>query len=155
MSKYFFTFIAVFLFQLIFAQHLAINNIRPDLLIIFVLHLAVKNGNFWGAIFGFVIGVIADLFDVGPAIGVLPLVYLIVGYAGGFLYRQHHKIHPITFYFICLVIMIFPYIIFVFSHSQYLYFNDFPAFLFLWFKMTLCTVIIFTILQLFLPLRKI
>jgi len=155
MIKYFFTFIAVFLIQLIFVQHLTINNIRPDLLIIFVLYLAVKNGSFRGTIFGFLIGVIADLFDVGSTIGVLPLLYSISGYIGGFLHEQRNKIQPIMFYIICLLIMILPYIIFVYSNSQYLYFNDFPAFLFLWFKMTLYTALIFTILQLFLPLRKI
>ena len=103
---------------------------------------------------GFGVGIVANLFDSGMTIGILPLIYSIVGYSGGFLKSQHYKMVPFYFNFLCFLIIIGSFFIYSYFNYNYFFYNDFRIFLLTWFKTTLYTISLLAIVQFILPLRK-
>ncbi len=154
MKKYGLIFIIALLMQIFLANLLSVGSVRPDFLIIFVLYFAVNYGSFKGTLAGFSIGIIISMFDGGLVIGLLPLIYSIVGYTGGFLKTQHYKMIPAVFNISCFLIIFGSFFIYTYFNYDYLFYNDFKIFLLTWFKTTLYTLSILIILQFIVPLRR-
>jgi rod shape-determining protein MreD len=154
MKKYGLIFIIASLMQIFLANLLSVGSVRPDFLIIFVLYFAVNNGSFKGTLVGFSIGIIISMFDSGLVIGLLPLIYSIVGYTGGFLKTQHYKMIPVVFNISSFLIIFGSFFIYTYFNYDYLFYNDFKIFLLTWFKTTLYTLSILIILQFIVPLRR-
>jgi len=57
-------FVVLLLFQLTFANLMAIYEIKPDFILIFVIYLSLHYGRLWGSGAGFLMGVIEDNFLV-------------------------------------------------------------------------------------------
>ena len=55
----------VLFFQILFVESLAINTIRPDFLVLFIIYITISNGRLIGLTMGFTIGLISDLSGVG------------------------------------------------------------------------------------------
>jgi len=141
--------------QIFLSNLISIRGIRPDLLIIFVIYIAVNYGSFKGVLSGFLIGIIASIFDSGITFGILPLVYSIVGYSGGYLKSQHYRITPFYFNFSCFLIIVGSFFIYSYFNYNYLFYNDFQIFVRIWIKTTLYTLSLLVIVQFIVPLRKI
>jgi rod shape-determining protein MreD len=154
MKKYGLIFIIVLLMQVFLSNLLSIGGVRPDFLIIFVLYFAVIYGSFKGVLTGFSIGIIISIFDAGLTAGLLPLIYSIVGYAGGFLKTQHYKMFPAFFNVSCFFIIFGSFFIYTFFNYDYLFYNDLKIFLLTWLKTSLYTLSILAILQFIIPLRR-
>ena len=105
MKKYGLILIITFILQIFLSNLFSIKGVRPDFLIIFILYFAVNFGSFKGTLAGFSLGLIAGLFNSGLTVGILPLIYSIVGYTGGFLQSQHNKMVPFYFNFSCFLII--------------------------------------------------
>ena len=154
MKKYGLIFIIVFLMQIFLSNLLSIGGRRPDFLIIFVLYFAVNYGSFKGILAGFSTGIIVSIFDRGLIIGLLPLIYSIVGYAGGFLKTQHYKMVS-TFFILSGFLIIFgSFFIYTYFNYDYLFYNNIKIFLLTWLKTALYTLSILAILQFIVPLRR-
>ena len=154
MKKYGIIFIIVLLTQIFLSNLLSVGGVRPDFLIIFVLYFAVNFGSFKGVLAGFSIGIITSIFTGGLTVGLLPLIYSFVGYAGGFLKTRHYKMFPIIFNLSCFLIIFGIYFIYTYFNYEYLFYNDFTVFLLTWLKTTLYTLSILAILQFIVPLRR-
>ena len=154
MKKYGLIFIIPLLMQIFLSNILSIGNVRPDFLIIFVLYFAINYGSFKGVVGGFSIGIIVSIFDGGLIIGLLPLIYSIVGYAGGFLKTQHYKMVPFYFNLSCFLIIFGSFFIYTYFNYDYLFYNDLKIFLLTWLKTALYTLSILAILQFIVPLRR-
>jgi len=154
MKKYGVISIIAFLMQIFFSNLFSIRGVRPDFLIIFVLYFAVNFGSFKGVLAGFSVGIVASLFDSGMITGLLPLIYSIVGYSGGFLKSQHYKMIPFYFNFSCFLIIIGCFFIYSYFNYNYLFYNDFKIFLLTWFKTGLYTLSLLAIVQFIVPLRN-
>ena len=154
MKKYGVILIIAFLMQIFLSNLFSIRGVRPDFLIIFVLYFAVNFGSFKGVIAGFSVGIAASLFDSGIIIGLLPLIYSIVGYSGGFLKSQHYKMIPFYFNFSCFLIIIGCFFIYSYFNYNYLFYNDFKIFLLTWFKTAFYTISLLAIVQFIVPLRN-
>ena len=154
MKKYGIIFIIVLLIQIFLSNLLSIGGVRPDFLIIFILYFAVNYGSFKGVLVGFSTGIIVSIFDGGLMIGLLPLIYSIVGYIGGFLKTQHYKMVPVFFNVSCFLIIFGSFFIYTFFNYDYLFYNDLKIFLFTWLKSVLYTLSILAILQFIIPLRR-
>lgn len=154
MKKYGLIFIIVLLMQIFLSNLLSVGGVRPDFLIIFVLYFAVIYGSFKGVLAGFGIGITASILDSGLIIGLLPLIYSIVGYAGGFLKTQHYKMFPAFFNVSCFFIIFGSFLIYTYFNYDYLFYNDINIFLLTWFKTSLYTISILAILQFIVPLRR-
>ena len=154
MKKYGLIFIIALLMQIFLSNLLSIGSVRPDFLIIYVLYFAVNYGSFNGVLVGFSIGIIISIFDGGLIIGLLALIYSIVGYSGGFLKTKHHKMVPVVFNLSCFLIIFGSFFIYTFFNYDYLFYNDLIIFLLTWLKTTLYTLSILLILQFIVPLRR-
>lgn len=154
MKKYGLIFIIVLLIQIFLSNLLSVGNVRPDFLIIFVLYFAVIYGSFKGVLAGFSIGIITSIFDSGLTFGLLPLIYSIVGYAGGFLKTQHSKLVPAFFNLSCFLLIFGSFFIYTYFNYEYLFYNNFKIFLLTWIKTSAYTLSILAILQFIIPLRK-
>jgi len=154
MKKYALIFGIIFLVQIFLSNLISIKGVRPDLLIIFVLYVAVNYGSFKGVLSGFLIGIIASIFDSGITLGILPLVYSIVGYSGGYLKSKHYKMASFNFNFSCFLIIIGSFFIYSYFNYNYLFYNDFQIFVRTWIKTTLYTLSLLAIVQFIVPLRK-
>jgi len=154
MKKYGVISIIAFLMQIFFSNLFSIRGVRPDFLIIFVLYFAVNFGSFKGVLAGFSVGIVASLFDSGMITGLLPLIYSIVGYSGGFLKSQHYKMIPFYFNFSCFLIIIGCFFIYSYFNYNYLFYNDFKIFLLTWFKTAIYTISLLAIVQFIVPLRN-
>ena len=154
MKKYGVILIIAFLMQIFLSNLFSIRGVRPDFLIIFILYFAVNFGSFKGVLTGFSVGIISSYFDSGMTIGILPLIYSIVGYSGGFLKSQHYKMIPFYFNFSCFLIIIGCFFIYSYFNYNYLFYNDFKIFLLTWFKTALYTISLLAIVQFIVPLRN-
>lgn len=75
---------AAFVLQVMFAPHMAIFGVVPNLLLLVVVTLAFVEGPSAGAIGGFAAGLLLDLLGTAP-IGAWALVLSITGYTTGML----------------------------------------------------------------------
>lgn len=62
-------------------------NIAPDLVIIVIIYIGIKNGQIEGMVFGFFSGIILDFLS-GSFIGLSALSYSIAGFIGGYFKRD-------------------------------------------------------------------
>jgi rod shape-determining protein MreD len=76
------TLLAGFVVQAALAPYLAIGDIVPNFFLLIVVTLALVEGPGWGAVSGFVAGLLFDLIGTGP-VGPMALVLSVVGYATG------------------------------------------------------------------------
>ncbi len=74
--------VAAFLLQVMFAPHIAVFGVVPNLLLLVVITLAFVEGPSAGAVAGFIAGLAADLLSTGP-VGSWALVLAVTGYVGG------------------------------------------------------------------------
>lgn len=76
--------------QSTFVQEIAIGGITMNLLMITVVSFALIRGKIEGAVIGFLIGLMQDVF-FGNVIGFYALLYMYIGFFGGFINRALYK----------------------------------------------------------------
>ena len=146
--------LVVFLLQLIFADFLTINNIRPDFLIIYILYIALIYGRLVSIILAFIIGLISDLLGVSSYLGLTPLTLSITAYLSGFLHGKYERLLPYVFHSCWLVIFFLHFFILNYFLFQSLYISDKIDFLIIWLTSSSYTLIFIFILQFFYPLKE-
>ncbi len=72
---------------------LTIEGITPDILLIWVVYIALRNGQLQGTLWGFAIGLMFD-FVTGNFIGLSAMTKTICGFTAGYFYNEN-KIHLI------------------------------------------------------------
>ncbi len=92
---------------------LAIQKIRPDFLLIFIIFIGQKEGKNFGQLSGFFIGLMVDLLGMGTFIGLSVFVKTLSGFLSGYLKNQKNKMNIFSYYLIVLVI--------IFLHFFFLY----------------------------------
>jgi len=86
------------LIQILFGPWLTIREIRPDFLLILVLYVGRTRGKIGGQVFGFTIGLIADMIGLGSFVGLSALTKTIAGFGAGLLKNRNHRLNPVLFY---------------------------------------------------------
>lgn len=75
-------------FQTTVVQLLSLRGITPDVLIVWVVYLALKEGQLRGTLWGFAIGLLMDLVS-GDFLGLSALSKTICGFLGGYFYNEN------------------------------------------------------------------
>jgi len=88
----------ILFFEILISDLIIINNIRPDLLLIYILYTSLKYGRLKGLLSGFILGILEDLITGSIYFGISALCKTISGFLFGQLSNQFNKINPI-FYF--------------------------------------------------------
>lgn len=83
---------------------IAIEGISPDLMLIFVVYVALKNGQITGSVAGFITGLLIDL-TVDFTLGLSALSKTIAGFVAGYFYNETKiEINTETFRFFSIVL---------------------------------------------------
>ena len=138
----------VLFFQILFVESLAINAIRPDFLVLFIIYITISNGRLIGLTMGFTIGLISDLSGVGSYFGLSPLSLSITAYLSGFLYLKYE------FHSIWIIILILHFYIITYFRFQSVFLSSKTEFFVIWIMTFGYTFIFFIIMQYFFPLRE-
>ena len=154
-NKLILTGIFIWILQLLSADFLAINTIRPDFIFILVLYSSLKYGRLTGIVFGFMIGLLVDLSGTASFFGLSPLTYSITGYLGGSLIGKYSTMSLLYFSLFWIGILAFHFLIY--SIVQYQHIIGVNTFLFWskWFATCVYTLCFTGILQFIYPLHKI
>ena len=144
----------VLFFQILFVESLAINAIRPDFLVLFIIYITISNGRLIGLIIGFTIGLISDLSGVGSYFGLSPLSLSITAYLSGFLYLKYERLFPYVFHSIWIIILILHFYIITYFRFQSVFLSSKTEFFVIWIMTFGYTFIFFIIMQYFFPLRE-
>jgi rod shape-determining protein MreD len=73
-------FVVAALLQTLVISRVSILGVSADLFLILTVILAISRGPLWGAVFGFVAGIAADIAYLQP-LGLRALVYVVTGYS--------------------------------------------------------------------------
>ena len=144
----------VLFFQILFVESLAINTIRPDFLVLFIIYITISNGRLIGLIMGFTIGLISDLSGVGSYFGLSPLSLSITAYLSGFLYLKYERLLPYVFHSIWIIILFLHFYIITYFRFQSVFLSSKTEFFVIWIMTFGYTFIFFIIMQYFFPLRE-
>ena len=128
MLKIFLFSLLVVLFQLISSELLAINQISPDFLLIFVLYSTLIFGRFKGILIAFTLGFISDLSGIGSYFGLHPLLLSTASYAISFLIGRYEKMLPYIFYSYWIVIILLYFFIMAYFRFQVLFLSNFTGY---------------------------
>ena len=145
----------VWIIQLIFADILSINDVRPDFIVLLVLYWAIKYGRFIGVVSGTLIGFIVDLSGTATFFGLSPLIYSITGYLSGNLNGTHTKLNPVYFSFFWITILCFQFLVFCSIQYQDLWVLNKKLFFGKWVGTCIYTISFAGIIQLIYPLHRI
>lgn len=90
--KYYTLLLLLIIIQNTFIWLIAVSqyNIVPDLVLIGVFLLGIKRGKIEGMISGFIAGLILDIM-AGSFLGLLALIYTVMGFTGGFFKETKDK----------------------------------------------------------------
>ncbi len=153
MSNYTLTFAFAFIFHLFLVDFLSIHGVRPDFFLIFVLYIGIREGCLWGVISGFLIGLLSDLLGLSSHFGLSSLTYVIIGYVGGFLQKQHLRLEPLIFHIAWVFIVLLGFFVYVFFSDLVGGFRDYGPVWSKWIYTSSYTLGFLLILQPVVPLR--
>ena len=144
----------VVLFQLITSELLAINQISPDFLLIFVLYSTLIFGRFKGILIAFSLGFISDLSGIGSYFGLHPLLLSTTSYAVSFLIGRYEKMLPYIFYSYWIVIILLYFFIMSYFRFQVLFLSNFTGYVIQSIYLFLYTFTFIFILQFFYSIEQ-
>ena len=91
--------------QLNIVPYISIGTIKPDLILILLIFLTLKNGQIYGSVLGFLFGFFFDLFS-GGMLGATMFSKTTAGFIGGYFYNENkidYTTSSIAFVFIVLL----------------------------------------------------
>ena len=154
MLKIFLFSLLVVLFQLISSELLAINQISPDFLLIFVLYSTLIFGRFKGILIAFSLGLISDLSGIGSYFGLHPLLLSTASYAVSFLIGRYEKMLPYIFYSYWIVIILLYFFLMAYFRFQVLFLSNFTGYIIQSIYLFLYTFTFIFILQFFYSIEQ-
>lgn len=145
----------IFLLQYFLSEHITIQQIRPDFLVIFIIYVALSQGSFAGVIYGFCFGLVEDLVGVGSLFGLASLTKSITGFLVGFLHGKYPKLNPFVFHLLWILIISTHFFIYVYIRFQTVHESSIFIFFKTWF-LALCYTLAFVgLFQLIHPIHKV
>ena len=107
--KYFFVSFIFILLQAEVIPLISLREITPDILTIWVVYIALKNGQVQATIWGFCIGLMYD-FTIGNFIGLSALSKTVVGFAAGYFYAENKALSILGSYRFVIIVLIVSFI---------------------------------------------
>jgi|APIni6443716594_1056825.scaffolds.fasta_scaffold12147_2 rod shape-determining protein MreD len=108
MSRYFKYFFFAFLLTFIQTKVMtiiALEGITPDLLLIWLVYIAINNGQLTGTVWGFIIGMMFDL-ATGNFIGLSALSKTIAGFVAGYFYGENKAAMTLGSYRYIIIVLL-------------------------------------------------
>ena len=106
-SGYILLSILFVLLQTTIARYLAIENIAPDLLLIWVVYLALREGQSTATTAGFFLGLLFDLISGKDGmLGLAALCKTVAGFAAGYFYNENKTLLTLASYRFLLIVLL-------------------------------------------------
>jgi rod shape-determining protein MreD len=154
MKKYWLSYILAIISQIFLSNLISVGGVKPDIIIIFLIYFSLNQGSFKGATVGFITGLGLSLFDNRSSIGLLPLVYSIVGYGFGLLKNYKGNMSSIQFNIFCYLIIVFTFFVYSYFLFDSIFYNDLTTFVVYWIKNMVYTLVLIIIFQFIIPFKK-
>lgn len=145
----------VYLVQLILANWITINGIRPDFFAIFLIYFTIRWGGFHGIVYGFIFGLLMDFAGTGDTFGLMAITYVIIGYVTGFLSSRVFNISTLYLTVGSIFVLIFAMLIDSFFRYPVLFDANFTSFILRWITVSVFTIGFMIVMQYFYPLRRV
>lgn len=84
---YLLTLFVSVLLQSTLLEYVAVYGVIPDVILIIILFISLKEGSKWGEIFGFFTGMLIDFLSLSP-LGFFALIYCTIGFIMGLTNRN-------------------------------------------------------------------
>jgi rod shape-determining protein MreD len=85
--RYALIIVALFVLQSTFVRFIAIESITPDILVIWIVYLALRYGQIHATVAGFLLGLIMDIIS-GNFLGLSALSKTVCGFIAGYFYDE-------------------------------------------------------------------
>lgn len=108
-SKYFFLTLFFVLLQTKFLQLLSLQGIIPDILTIWIVYIALKEGQLPATVWGFCIGLFFDLVT-GNFIGLAAFTKTIAGFVAGYFHNENKTPVTLSSYRFLIVVLVVSFI---------------------------------------------
>jgi len=79
--------------QVLVVSRVSVLGVTADLFLIFTVVVAISRGSMWGAIFGFLAGLVADIAFM-EILGLRSLIYVLTGYVVGTIVLRFGTVNP-------------------------------------------------------------
>lgn len=103
--KYAIISFVLLVFQTTLAQVISVGGITPDIMVVWVVYLALKEGQLRGTVWGFCIGLCMDLL-AGDFLGLSAFSKTISGFAGGYFYNENKTQLTLGSYRFLLIVLL-------------------------------------------------
>lgn len=103
--KYFFLTFILIVVQTQVLRLLSLEDITPDILTIWIVYIAVKNGQLSATVWGFIVGLLFDL-TTGNFIGLSALTKTITGFAAGYFFQENKGQTILASYRFVIIVLI-------------------------------------------------
>jgi rod shape-determining protein MreD len=98
-------FIPLAIIQLVVIPLISIYNITPNLILILIVYYTLKDGQIFGTILGFGLGLLLDLIS-GGLIGAYMFSFTISAFIAGYFYSENKMDTNLASYFFLLIVFI-------------------------------------------------
>ncbi|MBI9071648.1 MAG: rod shape-determining protein MreD [Melioribacteraceae bacterium] len=98
-------FIPIAILQMTIVPFLTFSFIAPDLIMILVIYFALRDGQMFGMVLGFVLGLLFDLFS-GSLLGGHMFAYTLTGFIAGYFYNENKTSYNINSFFFLFIVFI-------------------------------------------------
>ncbi len=106
-AEYILLSLFLILLQTSVVNFLSIATIVPDLLIVWIVYIAIRQGQFVGTIAGFVIGLLLDLISGKDGmLGLAAMAKTVCGFTAGYFYNENKTVQTLGGYRFILAIAI-------------------------------------------------
>ena len=102
--KYFVLTVLLVILQTKLMQLLSLEGITPDILTIWIVYIALKEGQLSATLWGFCIGLFFD-FVTGTFIGLAALTKTLSGFIAGYFYNENKTAHTLSSYRFLIVVL--------------------------------------------------
>jgi rod shape-determining protein MreD len=104
-ARYVPVLIVLLVIQATLIPFMSLVGVTPDVLLIFVIVITLREGQITGTIAGFIIGLVSDIV-VGDFLGLGALTKTIAGFTAGYFYNEPNPLQPLSTYMFFIVMAI-------------------------------------------------
>ncbi len=98
-------FIPLAVLQLVVVPMISVENIAPDLILVMIVYFAVREGQIFGMLTGFILGFVFDLVS-GGLLGANMFAFTVSAFVAGYFYNENKMDINLSSYFFLLILFI-------------------------------------------------
>lgn len=104
-ARYALILIVLLIVQKTLIPFISLAGVTPDVLLIFVVVIALREGQIPGTVLGFIIGLVVDIVS-GDFLGLGALTKTIAGFTAGYFYNEMNPLQPLGAYTLFIVVAV-------------------------------------------------